>query len=276
MLLVPSYWNTSLSTSFFFSEMDIGFDIFQCHQHSEIQQIQISQSSGCTTAQGKNLNNLKDSERFVVKLYWEPWVTNEQWMDPLPSCMKCFTTQHILSHSWSGKADFKFELLKVENSWQEYRIKALFPTNNLLNYLKLWWISTMKFWLCWMQTDVSCAKVLQKEFYHLCCCHVSIKGKNKLKSFVMLHTQGIESRLKVTLPDDLPASLADGVVLCHLINHIRKGLIPSIHIPSAGVVSIHHFIIKKACIASYALFKPGHWVFGSYKMITKYFLLDGI
>ncbi|XP_078381147.1 leucine-rich repeat and calponin homology domain-containing protein 1-like [Oculina patagonica] len=47
--------------------------------------------------------------------------------------------------------------------------------------------------------------------------------------------EGIESRLKVALPDDLPASLADGVVLCHLINHIRKGMIPSIHIPSAGV-----------------------------------------
>ncbi|XP_067055560.1 leucine-rich repeat and calponin homology domain-containing protein 1-like isoform X1 [Acropora muricata] len=47
--------------------------------------------------------------------------------------------------------------------------------------------------------------------------------------------EGIESRLKVTLPDDLLASLSDGVVLCHLINHIRKGMIPSIHIPSAGV-----------------------------------------
>ena len=42
----------------------------------------------------------------------------------------------------------------------------------------------------------------------------------------------------MSLPDDLPASLADGVVLCHLINHIRKGMIPSIHIPSAGVVRI--------------------------------------
>ncbi|KAJ7390329.1 LIM and calponin y homology domain protein [Desmophyllum pertusum] len=47
--------------------------------------------------------------------------------------------------------------------------------------------------------------------------------------------EGIESRLKVALPDDLPASLSDGVVLCHLINHMRKGMIPSIHIPSAGV-----------------------------------------
>ena len=42
----------------------------------------------------------------------------------------------------------------------------------------------------------------------------------------------------MTLPDDLLASLSDGVVLCHLINHIRKGMIPSIHIPSAGVVRI--------------------------------------
>ncbi|XP_001632727.3 leucine-rich repeat and calponin homology domain-containing protein 2 [Nematostella vectensis] len=47
--------------------------------------------------------------------------------------------------------------------------------------------------------------------------------------------EAIESRLKVTLPDDLPASLADGVVLCHLVNSAYKGTIPSIHIPSAGV-----------------------------------------
>ena len=62
-----------------------------------------------------------------------------------------------------------------------------------------------------------------------------------------LSSQGIESRLKVSLPDDLPASLADGVVLCHLINHIRKGMIPSIHIPSAGVVRIdkNHVINRR-------------------------------
>ncbi|XP_031568483.1 leucine-rich repeat and calponin homology domain-containing protein 1-like isoform X3 [Actinia tenebrosa] len=47
--------------------------------------------------------------------------------------------------------------------------------------------------------------------------------------------EALESRLKVTLPDDLPTSLADGVVLCHLINSVCKGTIPSIHIPSAGV-----------------------------------------
>ncbi|XP_077987857.1 DISP complex protein LRCH3-like [Glandiceps talaboti] len=45
----------------------------------------------------------------------------------------------------------------------------------------------------------------------------------------------IESRLKVTLPDDLPAALMDGVVLCHLANNIRPHAISSIHVPSPAV-----------------------------------------
>nr|XP_006825244.1 PREDICTED: leucine-rich repeat and calponin homology domain-containing protein 2-like [Saccoglossus kowalevskii] len=45
----------------------------------------------------------------------------------------------------------------------------------------------------------------------------------------------IESRLKVTLPDDLPAALMDGVVLCHLANHVRPHAISSIHVPSPAV-----------------------------------------
>ena len=50
--------------------------------------------------------------------------------------------------------------------------------------------------------------------------------------------QTIESRLKVTLPDNLPAALKDGVVLCHLANHIRPRSVSSIHVPSPSVVSI--------------------------------------
>ncbi|KAK2155711.1 hypothetical protein LSH36_233g06027 [Paralvinella palmiformis] len=45
----------------------------------------------------------------------------------------------------------------------------------------------------------------------------------------------IESRLKVTLPDNLPAALKDGVVLCHLANHIRPRSVSSIHVPSPSV-----------------------------------------
>ena len=86
-----------------------------------------------------------------------------------------------------------------------------------------------------------------KQYYFLLLLVSSLALQKEKKTEVRKHvllfvTQGIESRLKVTLPDDLPASLADGVVLCHLINHISKGMIPSIHIPSAGVVSIHLFM----------------------------------
>nr|XP_057937863.1 leucine-rich repeat and calponin homology domain-containing protein 1 isoform X4 [Doryrhamphus excisus] len=45
----------------------------------------------------------------------------------------------------------------------------------------------------------------------------------------------IESRLKVVLPDDLGSSLMDGVVLCHLANHIRPRSVASIHVPSPAV-----------------------------------------
>ena len=47
----------------------------------------------------------------------------------------------------------------------------------------------------------------------------------------------IENRLKVKLPDDLPAALRDGVVLCHLANHIRPRSVSSIHVPSQLMVS---------------------------------------
>uniref|UniRef100_A0A3Q3WJE7 Calponin-homology (CH) domain-containing protein n=1 Tax=Mola mola TaxID=94237 RepID=A0A3Q3WJE7_MOLML len=47
--------------------------------------------------------------------------------------------------------------------------------------------------------------------------------------------QNIEARLKVSLPSDLGAALTDGVVLCHLANHVRPRSVPSIHVPSPAV-----------------------------------------
>ncbi|KAM7160880.1 DISP complex protein LRCH3 isoform 2-T2 [Macrochelys suwanniensis] len=47
--------------------------------------------------------------------------------------------------------------------------------------------------------------------------------------------KNIESRLKVSLPCDLGAALTDGVVLCHLANHVRPRSVPSIHVPSPAV-----------------------------------------
>ncbi|XP_072180042.1 DISP complex protein LRCH3-like [Diadema setosum] len=46
--------------------------------------------------------------------------------------------------------------------------------------------------------------------------------------------KSIESRLKVSLPEDLAEALMDGVVLCHLSNNIKPHAISSIHIPSAA------------------------------------------
>ncbi|XP_047735524.1 leucine-rich repeat and calponin homology domain-containing protein isoform X2 [Hyalella azteca] len=45
----------------------------------------------------------------------------------------------------------------------------------------------------------------------------------------------IESRLKVTLPSNMGSALVDGVVLCHLVNHVRPRAVPSIHVPSPAV-----------------------------------------
>ncbi|XP_053090046.1 leucine-rich repeat and calponin homology domain-containing protein 1 isoform X5 [Pangasianodon hypophthalmus] len=47
--------------------------------------------------------------------------------------------------------------------------------------------------------------------------------------------ESIESRLKVVLPEDLGTSLMDGVVLCHLANHVRPRSVASIHVPSPAV-----------------------------------------
>uniref|UniRef100_A0AAY5EW15 Calponin-homology (CH) domain-containing protein n=1 Tax=Electrophorus electricus TaxID=8005 RepID=A0AAY5EW15_ELEEL len=47
--------------------------------------------------------------------------------------------------------------------------------------------------------------------------------------------QNLESRLKVLLPDDVGAALMDGVILCHLANHIRPRSVASIHVPSPAV-----------------------------------------
>ncbi|XP_072914544.1 leucine-rich repeat and calponin homology domain-containing protein 2-like isoform X3 [Hemitrygon akajei] len=47
--------------------------------------------------------------------------------------------------------------------------------------------------------------------------------------------QNLELRLKVVLPEDIGAALMDGVVLCHLANHIRPRSVASIHVPSPAV-----------------------------------------
>ncbi|XP_041842470.1 leucine-rich repeat and calponin homology domain-containing protein 4 isoform X2 [Melanotaenia boesemani] len=45
----------------------------------------------------------------------------------------------------------------------------------------------------------------------------------------------LESRLKVSLPEDLGEALSNGTVLCQLVNHIRPRSVSIIHVPSPAV-----------------------------------------
>ncbi|XP_069859315.1 leucine-rich repeat and calponin homology domain-containing protein 1 isoform X4 [Dipodomys merriami] len=55
------------------------------------------------------------------------------------------------------------------------------------------------------------------------------------KELVEQLRESIEMRLKVSLHEDLGAALMDGVVLCHLVNHLRPRSVGSIHVPSPAV-----------------------------------------
>lgn len=46
----------------------------------------------------------------------------------------------------------------------------------------------------------------------------------------------------MALPENLAPALTDGVVLCHLANHIKPRSVASIHVPSPAVVRI---LLKK-------------------------------
>lgn len=59
----------------------------------------------------------------------------------------------------------------------------------------------------------------------------------RLLTQMTLLCQILESRLKMTLPQDMAPALADGVVLCHLANNVRPRSVASIHVPSPAVVS---------------------------------------
>ncbi|XP_028911963.1 leucine-rich repeat and calponin homology domain-containing protein 4, partial [Ornithorhynchus anatinus] len=47
--------------------------------------------------------------------------------------------------------------------------------------------------------------------------------------------QVLESRLQLSVPEDLGEALADGVLLCQLANKLRPRVVPTIHVPSPAV-----------------------------------------
>jgi len=55
------------------------------------------------------------------------------------------------------------------------------------------------------------------------------------------------------LPEDLAGSLRDGVVLCHIANHVRPRAVPSIHVPSPAVVNA---LLKNGFYVLIEFFQP--------------------
>ncbi|XP_023222532.1 leucine-rich repeat and calponin homology domain-containing protein 1-like isoform X2 [Centruroides sculpturatus] len=47
--------------------------------------------------------------------------------------------------------------------------------------------------------------------------------------------QIIETKLEITLPEDLSSSLMDGVLLCRLANYVSPNSVASVHVPSVSV-----------------------------------------
>lgn len=68
-----------------------------------------------------------------------------------------------------------------------------------------------------------------------CCCWLAAQLQYPLD---FDSPQSIESRLKLILPEDLGPFLMDGVVLCHLANHLHPCSVAGIHVPSPAAVGL--------------------------------------
>lgn len=98
---------------------------------------------------------------------------------------------------------------------------------------------------CWSYRHMSPYPVFCFFFFSGCltryipltCFYILYNNHSSINAWHFLSLQHIEYRLKVSLPCDLGAALTDGVVLCHLANHVRPRSVPSIHVPSPAVVS---------------------------------------
>ncbi|XP_052004277.1 leucine-rich repeat and calponin homology domain-containing protein 4-like isoform X2 [Xyrauchen texanus] len=63
----------------------------------------------------------------------------------------------------------------------------------------------------------------------------TLKSPREERVDVLQLRKSLESRLKITLPEDLGEALSNGTVLCQLTNHVRPRSVSIIHIPSPAV-----------------------------------------
>ncbi|XP_064408986.1 DISP complex protein LRCH3 isoform X2 [Latimeria chalumnae] len=89
------------------------------------------------------------------------------------------------------------------------------------------------------------------------------------KELIAQLRKNIETRLKITLPNDLGEALSNGAILCHLANHCRPRSISIIHVPSPAVPklskaksmkNIENFIeaCRKMGVSEELLCRPQH------------------
>ncbi|KAG5260924.1 hypothetical protein AALO_G00298050 [Alosa alosa] len=63
----------------------------------------------------------------------------------------------------------------------------------------------------------------------------TLKSPREERPEVLLLRKTLESKLKITLPEDLGEALSNGTILCQLVNHVRPRAVSIIHIPSPAV-----------------------------------------
>ncbi|XP_023651497.2 leucine-rich repeat and calponin homology domain-containing protein 4 isoform X3 [Paramormyrops kingsleyae] len=63
----------------------------------------------------------------------------------------------------------------------------------------------------------------------------SLRSAREDKQDITQLRKTLESRLKISLPEDLGETLSNGTILCQLVNHIRPRSVSIIHIPSPAV-----------------------------------------
>ncbi|XP_030635537.1 leucine-rich repeat and calponin homology domain-containing protein 4 [Chanos chanos] len=63
----------------------------------------------------------------------------------------------------------------------------------------------------------------------------TLKSPREERADISQLRKTLESRLKITLPEDLGEALSNGTVLCQLANHVRPRSVSIIHIPSPAV-----------------------------------------
>ncbi|XP_064181708.1 leucine-rich repeat and calponin homology domain-containing protein 4 isoform X1 [Anguilla rostrata] len=63
----------------------------------------------------------------------------------------------------------------------------------------------------------------------------SLRSPREERQDVSQLRKTLESRLKLTLPDDLGEALSNGTILCQLANHVRPRSVSIIHVPSPAV-----------------------------------------